>query len=42
MFVGNFAVGFASKQVAPQASLGMLVSYPISHNLLTLADGACS
>jgi hypothetical protein len=29
MFIGHFAVGFASKQLAPRASLGLLIAAPI-------------
>lgn len=29
MFLGHFAVGFASKQIAPRASLGVLIAAPI-------------
>jgi hypothetical protein len=29
MFIGHFAVGFASKQLAPRASLGILIAAPI-------------
>ena len=29
MFIGHFAVGFASKRVAPKTSLGLLVTAPL-------------
>src|SRR5689334_3616803 len=34
MFIGHFAVGFASKRVAPQASLGVLMAAPMALDLL--------
>lgn len=34
MFIGHFAVGFASKRFAPQASLGALVAAPLLLDLL--------
>ncbi|MDQ3010755.1 MAG: hypothetical protein M3X11_08655 [Acidobacteriota bacterium] len=34
MFIGHFAVGFASKRFAPQASLGALMAAPILLDLL--------
>jgi hypothetical protein len=34
MFLGHFAVGFASKRVAPRASLGYLIAAPILLDLL--------
>jgi len=34
MFIGHFAVGFASKRVAPQASLGVLMAAPVALDLL--------
>jgi membrane-bound metal-dependent hydrolase YbcI (DUF457 family) len=42
MFIGHFAVGLASKQVAPTASLGVLIAAPLLLDLmwpfLLLAD----
>ena len=34
MFLGHLAVGFASKRVAPQTSLGLLVAAPLALDLL--------
>ncbi len=34
MFIGHFAVGFAAKRFAPQASLGALIAAPILLDLL--------
>lgn len=34
MFIGHFAVGFASKRVAPRASLGVLMAAPLFADLL--------
>lgn len=34
MFIGHFAVGFASKRVAPAASLGVLMAAPMALDLL--------
>lgn len=34
MFIGHFAVGFASKRVAPRASLGVLMAAPLALDLL--------
>ena len=34
MFVGHFAVGFASKRFAPRASLGVLMAAPTLLDLL--------
>lgn len=34
MFIGHFAVGFASKKVAPRASMGVLIAAPIFLDLL--------
>jgi membrane-bound metal-dependent hydrolase YbcI (DUF457 family) len=34
MFIGHFAVGFASKRVAPAASLGVLMAAPMTLDLL--------
>jgi membrane-bound metal-dependent hydrolase YbcI (DUF457 family) len=34
MFIGHFAVGFASKRVAPKASLGILIAAPILLDLV--------
>ena len=34
MFIGHFAVGFASKKVAPRASLGFLMMAPLLADLL--------
>jgi len=34
MFIGHFAVGFASKRVAPRASLGVLLAAPLLADLL--------
>jgi membrane-bound metal-dependent hydrolase YbcI (DUF457 family) len=34
MFLGHLAVGFASKRVAPQVSLGLLVAAPLTLDLL--------
>ena len=34
MFIGHYAVGFASKRFAPQASLGVLMAAPILLDLL--------
>jgi len=34
MFIGHFAVGFASKRVAPRASLGALMAAPLLLDLL--------
>ena len=34
MFIGHFAVGFASKRVAPRASLGLLLLAPLLPDLL--------
>jgi membrane-bound metal-dependent hydrolase YbcI (DUF457 family) len=34
MFIGHFAVGFASKRVAPRASLGILIAAPLLLDLL--------
>jgi membrane-bound metal-dependent hydrolase YbcI (DUF457 family) len=34
MFIGHFAVGFASKRVAPRASLGWLLTAPLVCDLL--------
>ena len=34
MFIGHLAVGFASKRVAPQASLGVLMAAPTALDLL--------
>lgn len=34
MFIGHFAVGFASKRFAPQASLGVLMAAPMLLDLL--------
>jgi hypothetical protein len=34
MFVGHFAVGFASKRLAPRASLGVLMAAPTLADLL--------
>src|SRR4051812_33616293 len=34
MFIGHFAVGFASKRVAPEASLGVLMAAPVALDLL--------
>ncbi len=34
MFIGHFAVGFASKRAAPQASLGVLMAAPMLPDLI--------
>jgi hypothetical protein len=34
MFIGHYAVGFASKKLAPRASLGVLIAAPILLDLL--------
>ncbi len=34
MFIGHFAVGFASKRMAPRASLGVLIAAPLLLDLL--------
>jgi membrane-bound metal-dependent hydrolase YbcI (DUF457 family) len=34
MFIGHFAVGFASKRLAPKASLGVLMAAPVLLDLL--------
>jgi len=34
MFLGHYAVGFAAKKIAPQASLGALIAAPILLDLL--------
>jgi hypothetical protein len=34
MFIGHFAVGLASKRVAPKASLGVLIAAPLLLDLL--------
>src|SRR5205809_5481801 len=34
MFLGHYAVGFASKKLAPRASLGVLIAAPILLDLL--------
>ena len=34
MFIGHFAVGFASKRAAPRASLGVLMAAPLFLDLL--------
>ncbi len=34
MFIGHFAVGFAAKRLAPQASLGVLLAAPMLADLL--------
>jgi len=34
MFIGHFAVGFASKRVAPRTSLGLLLAAPLLPDLL--------
>src|SRR5689334_17061714 len=34
MFIGHIAVGFASKRVAPRASLGWLMAAPMALDLL--------
>jgi len=34
MFIGHFAVGFASKRIAPQSSLGVLMAAPVALDLL--------
>src|SRR5690349_9013743 len=34
MFIGHIAVGFASKRVAPRASLGVLMAAPMALDLL--------
>jgi len=34
MFIGHFAIGFASKRVAPAASLGVLMAAPMALDLL--------
>jgi hypothetical protein len=34
MFIGHFAVGFASKRLAPRASLGLLLAAPLLPDLL--------
>src|SRR5689334_24835524 len=34
MFIGHFAVGFASKRLAPRTSLGLLMAAPLFLDLL--------
>ena len=34
MFIGHYAIGFASKKLAPSASLGALIAAPILLDLL--------
>ena len=34
MFIGHYAVGLASKKLAPRASLGVLIAAPILLDLL--------